>query len=311
MYFECIIGNGGGGTEIPLIVNCSSSFAGKTITCTDGTTTLTDVCPNTSPYTVVFSLPNDGSWDVSGVIGGVTISETILISAYEVDLIDFTDITVTVYGAVNDTVSYTGLDGATHTITLNSSGSASATVKVYSQGNTTLTFSSTIAKDASDLSKSYTKDITFTPATTEIYVMPDGALYWYGYIKSGLGSFSRSGYTLYGTALAGGTAETNKLNIPTASTNTYRGVGSDNAFTIENKYTKLKAHFDASGNGIQFGLVNSKTVNGTTTTFAYCQQSTSGNAIIENTIQSYGNAYAFYYAGNSQQYGDCYALWLE
>lgn len=306
-WFRCMVG---GGNALELIVTCAAAFAGQTITCTDGTSTLTAICPSSSPYEITFKLPNNGTWTVSGTTGGQTYSESIILPN-EIQLTPTVDINVNLYSAANDTVFYLGIDGHIHTITLDSSGSASTAIRVNSEGSTILTFYSNIAKDPTDLSRNYTKDITFTPATTEIYVMPDGALYWYGYIKSGLGSFSRSGYTLYGTALVGGTAETNKLNIPTASTNTYRGVGSANAFTIENKYTKLKAHFDTSGNGIQFGLVNSKTVNGTTTTFAYCQQSTSGNAIIENTIQSYGNAYAFYYAGNSQQYGDCYALWLE
>lgn len=86
-YFECIVGNGGGGgTGIPLIATCSEDFAGKTITATDGTTTLTETCPSVSPYTVQFDLPNTGTWTISGVIEGVTYSETITVTEYQLSL---------------------------------------------------------------------------------------------------------------------------------------------------------------------------------------------------------------------------------
>ena len=74
-YFECIIG--GAGTT--LTVTCDSAFAGKTITCTDGTTTLTAVCPSASPYVVEFDLENDGTWTISGTISGTTHSTSITI----------------------------------------------------------------------------------------------------------------------------------------------------------------------------------------------------------------------------------------
>lgn len=77
MYFECITGNTGGG--FVLTVTCHSQFAGTTITCTDGTTTLTGSCPSSSPYTVEFSIPNGGIWTVSGVLEGSTISESVTI----------------------------------------------------------------------------------------------------------------------------------------------------------------------------------------------------------------------------------------
>lgn len=85
--FRCTLKSGGAsGTGIPLIVTCSVNFAGKTITATDGTTTLTQTCPSTSPYTVQFDLPNTGSWTISGVIEGVTYSETISVTEYQLAL---------------------------------------------------------------------------------------------------------------------------------------------------------------------------------------------------------------------------------
>ena len=74
-YFECIIG--GAGTT--LTVTCDSGFAGKTITCTDGTTTLTAVCPSASPYVVEFDVETDGTWTISGTVSGTTHSITMTI----------------------------------------------------------------------------------------------------------------------------------------------------------------------------------------------------------------------------------------
>ena len=87
-YFECIIGSGGGGTQgIPLIVTCSAQFAGSTITATkSGAATQTATCPSSSPYTVEFELPEDGTWTVSGVASGQTFSEVVTITPYTATL---------------------------------------------------------------------------------------------------------------------------------------------------------------------------------------------------------------------------------
>lgn len=67
------------GSGSSLIVTCSDQFAGKTITCTNGTKTYTRTCPSTSPYEVVFKGIAPGTWIVSGVVEGSTYSSTITI----------------------------------------------------------------------------------------------------------------------------------------------------------------------------------------------------------------------------------------
>lgn len=87
-YFECIIGSGSA-TAIPLIVTCSSGFAGTTITASKtGARTQTQTCPSSSPYEVTFILPEDGTWIISGVVSGHTFSETVTILPYEANLND-------------------------------------------------------------------------------------------------------------------------------------------------------------------------------------------------------------------------------
>ena len=69
--FRCTIASGGG--ALTLTVTCDSAFAGATITATDGTTTLTKTCPSSSPYEVVFNLPNGGTWTISSGNDSVTV----------------------------------------------------------------------------------------------------------------------------------------------------------------------------------------------------------------------------------------------
>ena len=68
--FRCTLASGGG--ALILTVTCDSDFAGQTITCTDGTTTLTQTCPSSSPYTVEFKIPNGGIWTVSSGTSSTT-----------------------------------------------------------------------------------------------------------------------------------------------------------------------------------------------------------------------------------------------
>lgn len=214
-YFECIVGNGGGGggTDIPLIVICTSAFAGLTIICTDGTTTLTGQCPSSSPYTLQFDLPNTGTWTVSGVVSGVTYSERVVIQPSTVELRNNIDLTIPVYSAANDTVSYTGIDGATHTITTDNSGQATATITINPNGST-LTFTSSVAKNPSNLSADYSKSITLNSSTTAIYVMPtDQNIYWYGFIGAKCQSTtSGNGWSWPNQSVAAPTYNTNYID---------------------------------------------------------------------------------------------------
>ena len=70
-YFHCIVGNSG--NAVTLTVTCDSEFAGQTISCSDGTTTLTKTCPSNSPYTVKFAIPNSGTWTVSSGTDSVSV----------------------------------------------------------------------------------------------------------------------------------------------------------------------------------------------------------------------------------------------
>ncbi len=184
-YFHCLIGGGSSGGGYELTVTCDAAFAGTTITCTDGVTTLTKTCPSASPYEVVFEIPNGGEWTISGVVGGRTVSTGVNIPT-SAELIAIVQQTVTIHSAKEDTISYTDIDGATQTITF-ASGETSKQVQITIEPNgSSITFTSSVAKDPSNLSNDYSKTVTITRNTTDVYVMPDNALYWWGYERSDL-----------------------------------------------------------------------------------------------------------------------------
>lgn len=95
--------------------------------------------------------------------------------------------TITVYSAANDTVSFSDRTGS-KTVTTNSSGSG--TVSITFQGGDSITFTSSVAKKIDNQSQAYSKAITILNSTTEVNVMPDGAVYWYGYFKTAMQAYA-------------------------------------------------------------------------------------------------------------------------
>lgn len=222
MLFECVYG-GAIGASIPLVVTCASSFAGLTITCTDGTKTLTQPCPSASPYEIEFMLPNTGTWTISGTINGTTYTESVLVENFDAELTDIIDITVDVYSAASDTVSYVGLDNQTHTITTDANGHANATITIID--GSVFTFTSSVADNPNNLSKRYSKQITLTRNTTSIYVMPDKAVYWYGNKVNSESRIPANGYPVYsGWTYVAPTYNTRSISASTQSTQ-WCGIG--------------------------------------------------------------------------------------
>ena len=197
-YFHCLIGGGSSGGGYTLTVTCDAAFAGTTITCTDGTTTLTQTCPSASPYEVTFDIPNGGDWTISGTTGGHTVSTGVSIPT-SASLIATIQQTVTIYSAKEDTVTYTDIYGDTQTeVFASGQTSKQITVDINPNGSS-ITFTSGVAKDPSNLSNNYSKTVTVTSATTEIYLMPANALYWFGYLDlnicTNISTWTFTGYT--------------------------------------------------------------------------------------------------------------------
>lgn len=75
-----------GGDGADLVVTCSDAFAGSTISCTDGTTTFTEICPSASPYVVTFESIPTGTWTISGTVAGTIVSTSMTILDFTANL---------------------------------------------------------------------------------------------------------------------------------------------------------------------------------------------------------------------------------
>lgn len=169
-YFRCISGSAGGGATIT--VTYDSSFYNKTITCSMGGTTYTKT--TTSSGSTEFSVKDEGTWTIT--CNGVSRTVEVVLNYTTTMAIT---LPVTVYSAASDTVSFTDSVGS-KTVTTNSSGVGTTNITIIPPSQT-ITFTSTVAKNPSNLSANYAKNVSLTANSTSVYVMPDGALYWYGY----------------------------------------------------------------------------------------------------------------------------------
>lgn len=303
-YFECVFG-GAIGASIPLVVTCASSFAELTITCTDGTKTLTKTCPSTSPYEVEFMLPNTGTWTISGTISGTTYTESVLVNNFDVELTTNLHLTVDVYSAANDTISYTGIDNQAHTIVTDSKGHATATITIEPTGNT-FTFTSSVAKNPTNLSSYYSKSISLTSSTSSIYLMPvdDRMVYWYGY-KGNVETLSTAnGWTQGGGAsFINPTYNTNYVNMKSTTNSQYVGIGSKNSVNG----SVLKLIYQGIVLNSRYGILFSMTSKKTST-----QSSEESNCMSSTMalLTRASNTYVGVGTINSREM-NVYAMWVE
>lgn len=165
------ISTGGGAT---ITVTYSSEFYNKTMTCTKGATTYTET--TTSSGSTVFNVDSSGTWTIT--CNGVSRTVDVVLE-YSTQMAITK--TITVYSAASDTVSFTDATGA-KTVTTDANGQGSVSITFIP--DSTITFTSSYAKNPNNLSQAYSKSITLSDSITEISVMPvdkSKVLYWYGY----------------------------------------------------------------------------------------------------------------------------------
>jgi len=165
------------------ISTSASSLYGKTITIKKGSTVV-GTTAFSAQGSATYTVRETGTYtcECEGYSGSATVSAETTYNV-TIDTIITYHLTVDIYSAASDTLSYTDDNGA-QTVTTDSTGKAtgvSITITQPSVGvDPTITFTSSIAKDPTDLTADYSKSVTITENTTEIYVMPEGAVYWYG-----------------------------------------------------------------------------------------------------------------------------------
>lgn len=166
------------------------------------------------------------------------INKTTLVRSLNLTL----ELNVTFYSASGETIKYKR-QNSNELILLgkaDDTGKGNGTI-IYKDGET-ITFSGDIAKDTATGTTAYSKDIIITSDTTEIYVMPKGAIYWYGYnnIKaSGKAIFNGGNYTANGFIY---TVLTHSITVG-INTNDYSSYGHVTDAPVDiTEYTKLKAN---------------------------------------------------------------------
>lgn len=196
-----------------------SEFRGLILTCNDGVTTISKLAPSTG-NTMAFYPPNTGTWTISGTYSGnpysVDAEVTSLSTAVSVQLQTLTQITVTMYSAVEDTVTFTDKAGVAYTETF-ATGQSSKSVSFYinPSGSSSITFTSSVAKNPDNLSEPFSKSVTITSATTEIEIFPvakSKMLYWWGYMSSVIGDMASNGYSQSGVTISAATYNKNNVN---------------------------------------------------------------------------------------------------
>lgn len=115
-----------------------------------------------------------------------TVSKSIAITSegiYNVELEAYTTINVTLYSAANDVVSFTDESGS-KTCATDVSGIGTTSIQIMTGTSKDITFTSSVAKSTElNSSTPYSKTITITESTTDVRVMPDKTIYWYGYLN--------------------------------------------------------------------------------------------------------------------------------
>ena len=179
------------------ISTSSSDLYGKTITIKKGSTVV---------GTTAFSAQGSASYTVhetgtytcecEGYSGSATVSAE---TTYNVTIntAETYHLTVNIYSAASDTLSYTDDNGA-QTVTTDSTGKATGvniTITEQTPGTASITFTSSVAKDPDNLSNDYSKSVTVTESTTDIYIMPDACVYWWGWKISGITNTGNQPYS--------------------------------------------------------------------------------------------------------------------
>ena len=104
------------------------------------------------------------------------INKTTLVRSLSLSL----ELNVTFYSASGETIKYKRQNSDELILLGKADNTGKGNGTIICKDGETITFSGDIAKDTTTGTTAYSKDIIITANTTEIKVMPDGAIYWYG-----------------------------------------------------------------------------------------------------------------------------------
>lgn len=177
----------------------------------------------TYPYSDIINITSDTEYSYIGI---QVVSSSIAINSgggYRFEIYSEAE-GITIHSAANDTIYY--LDGSTPVTVAVTDANGKAVIDTEDLDPGTYTLYSTVAKDTNNLSNAYSKSIKITQYTTEVYLMPNFIVYWYGTkprsyeMKNG---WTPSGYS--GWSSPSITENTNSLLISGGSSGGYKSFG--------------------------------------------------------------------------------------
>ena len=216
-----------------------NEFRGLSITCEKSSTTITKTAPSTG-NTMYFYPDSTGTWDISGTYSGTTYSKNATVSSLStpvsVQLQVQINKQITIYSAKEDTISYVDINGATKTEVFGTNQtSKQITVKINSVGNTSITFTSSVAKNPNNLSNPYSKTVSISSGTTSVYLMPDATktLYWWGYESADLEDCTNANGWGWSESLGEPTHQTHAILLQGFGNLALQGVGSKTIHNVD------------------------------------------------------------------------------
>ena len=158
---------------------------------------------------------------------------------------------ITFYSASGETIKYKH-QNSDELILLgkaDDTGKGNGTI-IFKDGET-ITFSGDIAKDTTTGTTAYSKDITLTKDTSEIYIMPQKVIYWYGFESTENGTFGN--IVKSGNNQSTMTRNTNSITLEIV--NNWAQMNTDKLIDLSD-YTHLKVDAYFSVIRMQIAFVN-------------------------------------------------------
>ena len=184
----------------------------------------------------------------------------------------------------------------------------SITITEQTPGTASITFTSSVAKDPDNLSNDYSKSVTLTSSTTAIYVMPDNALYWWGYESPDLEDMTTAnGWSYSSLTLTAPTHNTQSISF-SGSESTHRGIASKTPKNANSVSAIANCITADSGTYGFIGAIDNKNINTATSdagTFA-----ASGMQYINHAITLMDSGYVNLRTAKARNM-TAYALWYE
>ena len=219
---------------------------------------------------------------------------------------------VTFYSASGETIKYKRQNSDELILLGKADDTGKGNGTIICKDGETITFYGDIAKDTTTGTTAYSKDITITSDMTEIYVMPDGALYWYGNMCSD-GEYLNTNNGWSSTNFINPTPNTNYLDCNhNAAGSTYSGIGTKNIIDIS-KYSICNVFAQgiklaSNSYGFMFGLTSKTPNTEANRTVSILLTSTNITKLSANLPVS--TKYVCYTSNNGRR-SKLYAMWLE